>query len=196
MSQRALLLTVASMLAAIWGTGCSELGPESGSIVRVHVGRVAIDHQAIPVLVLEEDEGSRWLPIWIGTSEARSIALEMEERSSPRPNTHDLARNVIYELEGDVTRVVVTELKGGTYYAKLELRIRNRNIEIDSRPSDAIAIALRTESPIFVHEEVLNKSRHIDASKVEEGMATPEDRDKWTEILENLSPEAFGKYKM
>ena len=152
MSQRALLLTVASMLAAIWGTGCSELGPESGSIVRVHVGRVAVDHQDIPVLVLEEDEGPRWLPIWIGTSEARSIALEMEERSSPRPNTHDLARNVIYELEGDVTRVVVTELKGGTYYAKLELRMRNRNIEIDSRPSDAIAIALRMGAPIYVRE--------------------------------------------
>jgi bifunctional DNase/RNase len=67
---------------------------------------------------------------------------------------------------------------------------------VDSRPSDAIALALRTESPIFVDEEVLSKSRHIDATKAEEGMVTPEDRDKWTEILENLSPEAFGKYKM
>jgi len=152
MSRRALLLTAASILAAIWGTGCGELDPESGSIIRVHVGRVAIDHQDTPVLVLEEDEGSRWLPIWIGTSEARSIALEMEKRSSPRPNTHDLARNVIYGLEGDVERVVVTELKGGTYYAKLGLRVRNRSIEIDSRPSDAIAIALRTGAPIYVRE--------------------------------------------
>ena len=120
--------------------------------MQVHVGRVAIDQQDIPVLVLEEDEGSRWLPIWIGTSEARSIALEMEKRSSPRPNTHDLARSVIYGLEGDVERVVVTELKGGTYYAKLRLRMRNRSIEIDSRPSDAIAIALRTGAPIYVRE--------------------------------------------
>jgi bifunctional DNase/RNase len=152
MSRHAFLPTAASILLAIWGTGCGEADPESGSNVRVHVGRVAIDHRDTPVLVLEEDEGSRWLPIWIGTTEARSIALEMEQRSSPRPNTHDLARNVIYGLEGDVERVVVTELKGGTYYAKLGLRVRDRSIEIDSRPSDAIAIALRTGAPIYVRE--------------------------------------------
>jgi bifunctional DNase/RNase len=152
MSRRALLLASAPVLTLLWASGCGGADPESARNVRVHVDSVAVDRQDIPVLVLEEDEGERWLPIWIGTFEARSIALEMEKRSSPRPNTHDLARNVIYGLDGDVERVVVTELKGGTYYAKLGLRMRNRSIEIDSRPSDAIAIALRTGAPIYVRE--------------------------------------------
>ena len=122
MSGRILLLTASAILTATWATGCGERDPEGESNVLVHVLRVAMDQRDIPVLVLEEDGGSRWLPIWIGTSEARSIALEMEKRSSPRPNTHDLARNVIYGLDGYVERVVVTELKEGTYYAKLGLR--------------------------------------------------------------------------
>jgi bifunctional DNase/RNase len=139
---------------ALGMAGCDRAASDSTRSVQVHVDRVAIDTNNVPVLVLEEDEGSRWLPIWIGTSEARSIALEMEERSSPRPNTHDLARNVIYGLEGDLERVTVTELKGGTYFATMALRVRKRLIEIDSRPSDAIAIALRTDAPIFVRESV------------------------------------------
>jgi bifunctional DNase/RNase len=177
MSRRALLLTAASILVAIWATGCGELDPEPESIVRVHVDRVAVDHRDIPVLVLEEDEGSRWLPIWIGTSEARSIALEMEERSSARPNTHDLARNVIYGLEGDVERVVVTELKGGTYYAKLGLRMRNRSIEIDSRPSDAIAIALRTGAPIYVRETLFEAAASPPPSDEEAPIAHEPERE-------------------
>ncbi|HEY5656532.1 MAG TPA: bifunctional nuclease domain-containing protein, partial [Myxococcota bacterium] len=83
MSHQALLLTAASILTALWGAGCGGADPESDVNVRVHVDRVVIDHQDIPVLVLEEDDGERWLPIWIGTAEARSIALEMEQRSSP-----------------------------------------------------------------------------------------------------------------
>lgn len=158
MSGRILLLVAVSTLLATWGAGCGDRDPEGESNVRVHVGRVAIDQRDIPVLVLEEDGGSRWLPIWIGTSEAHSIALEMENRSSPRPNTHDLARNVIYGLDGEVERVVVTELKGGTYYAKLGLRMRNRIIEIDSRPSDAIAIALRAGAPIYVREKLFESA--------------------------------------
>ncbi|HEY5658980.1 MAG TPA: bifunctional nuclease family protein [Myxococcota bacterium] len=152
MSNSALLLTAASLVTALWGTACGTADPGSDANVRVHVDRVVIDRQDIPVLVLAEDDGERWLPIWIGTAEARSIALQMEQRSSPRPNTHDLARNVIYGLDGDVERVVVTELKEGTYYARLGLRLHDRSIEIDSRPSDAIAIALRTNAPIYVRK--------------------------------------------
>jgi bifunctional DNase/RNase len=170
MSRCTLIRTAVATLAALLGIGCGAQDAESGREVRVHVDRVAMDHRDIPVLVLEEDEGSRWLPIWIGTFEARSIALEMENRSSPRPNTHDLARNVIYGLDGDVERVVVTELKAGTYYAKLGLRMRNRSIEIDSRPSDAIAIALRTGAPIYVRENLF------------EAAASPPDSDEETPI--------------
>ncbi len=143
--------TILSILALLsTASGCSESVAESAPEVLVRVDRVAVDHHNVPVLVLEEEGGSRWLPIWIGTAEARSIALEIEERSSPRPNTHDLARAVIQGLQGEVQRVVVTELRGGTYFATLTLRLRDQTIEIDSRPSDAIAIALRAEAPIFV----------------------------------------------
>ena len=99
MSRRALLLASVPALTLLWATGCGGSDPESARNVRVHVDSVAVDRRDVPVLVLEEDGGERWLPIWIGTFEARSIALEMEKRSSPRPNTHDLARNVIYETK-------------------------------------------------------------------------------------------------
>jgi hypothetical protein len=162
MAHRALLLTTTLLSGAIAMSistaACSRLGSQSDQdqSVLVHVNRVALDNNNVPVLVLEEDGGSRSLPIWIGETEARSIALEIDERSSPRPNTHDLARNVIFGLEGDVERVTVTELKGGTYFATMELRVRSRVVEIDSRPSDAIAIALRTDAPIFVRESVFD----------------------------------------
>jgi bifunctional DNase/RNase len=120
--------------------------------VRVHVERVVIDDNDTPVVVLEEEEGTRWLPIWIGSAEARSIALEIESLRSPRPNTHDLARDVIHHLDAEVSRVVVTELRDGTYYAILHLSHGGRAVTVDARPSDAIAIALRAHAPIFVRE--------------------------------------------
>ncbi len=177
MSGRILLPVAAAILTATWASGCGERDPEGESNVLVHVLRVAMDQRDIPVLVLEEDGGSRWLPIWIGTSEARSIALEMEKRSSPRPNTHDLARNVIYGLDGDVERVVVTELKEGTYYAKLGLRMRNRSIEIDSRPSDAIAIALRMGAPIYVREALFESAASPPPSDGETPIAVGPERE-------------------
>ena len=130
-------------------TTCEEpLG--SPDDVPVRVGRVVLDQRNLPVVVLEERDGSRWLPIWIGPAEARSIALQIEEKTSPRPNTHDLAKRVIDGLQGEVVRVVVTELRDSTYFATLALRVRGDVVVIDSRPSDAIAIALRVGAPIFV----------------------------------------------
>jgi bifunctional DNase/RNase len=136
--------------------GCGGEGPEAAPEVPVHVGLVALDAGEMPVVVLEEDDGPRWLPIWIGIAEARSIAIQMEDRDLPRPNTHDLARTLIAGLEGKVERVVVTELRNGTYYAALWLRVRGRLVEIDSRPSDAIAIALRAAAPIFVRASLFD----------------------------------------
>lgn len=155
MAQRSLcgcLLFAGAVLAA-----CGQDGggmPRAGEEVPVRVDRIAIDDNDLPVVVLEEKGGPRWLPIWIGPAEARSIALEMESQHSPRPNTHDLTRSVIHKLHGRVHHVVVTELRGGTYYAVLGISLGDQVIEIDARPSDAIAIALRDGAPIFVRDEL------------------------------------------
>jgi bifunctional DNase/RNase len=139
-------------------TACGDEANEASTPeVRVRVDRVVIDENDAPVLVLEEEAGTRWLPIWIGSAEARSIALEMEALHSPRPNSHDLARDVIHGLDAEVARVVVTELRDGTYYATLQLRTGGRMVRIDARPSDAIAIALRAHAPIFVREPLFEQ---------------------------------------
>jgi bifunctional DNase/RNase len=127
--------------------------------IAMHVRGVGIDPVSdSPVVVLEEDDGERALPIWIGVAEARSIAREMEEIVAPRPNTHDLTKRLLMGLEADVERVVVTELLEGTYYALLVVRDGRRRIEIDARPSDAIAIALRVQAPVFVREALLTEA--------------------------------------
>ena len=165
--------------------------------IEMKVAGITLDPMTkMPIVILKDSSGENALPIWIGIAEASAIATQLEKIDLARPMTHDLLRNVLNELDVNLEKVEVTDLKENTYFAILHLKVGGEVLPVDSRPSDAIALALRTESPIFVHEEVLNKSKHIDASKAEEGMVTPEDRDKWTEILENLSPEAFGKYKM
>ncbi len=134
-------------------------GPGSASHhddVPVRVGMVAVDSGNLPVVILEEQDGDRVLPIWIGSFEARSIASEMEKLEAPRPNTHDLARSLIARLQGEVVRVVVTELRHGTYYAVLSLHANGNLVQLDARPSDAIAIALRTGAPIFVRAPVFD----------------------------------------
>jgi len=135
-------------------TACAD--PESAPELEipVRVGTVVLDHRNAPVVILEEERGTRALPIWIGTAEATSIASQMNNRRPPRPNFHDLAQRVIDKLDAEVERVVVTELRGGTYYAELTLRSRGRSIEIDVRPSDGIAVALRTRAPILVRASV------------------------------------------
>lgn len=165
--------------------------------IEMKVAGITLDPMTkMPIVILKDSSGENTLPIWIGIAEASAIAIQLEKIDLARPMTHDLLRNVLSELQVDLEKVEVTDLRDNTYFALLHLRIGEETLPVDSRPSDAIALALRTESPIFVDESVINKSRHIDATKAEEGMVTPEDRDKWTEILENLTPEAFGKYKM
>jgi bifunctional DNase/RNase len=160
MRRRAGLVAIAgvgTMLLALGGCGDEDATPAVD--VRVRVDRVLIDDNDSPVVVLEEEGGTRWLPIWIGNAEARSIALEIEEFHPPRPNTHDLARDLIRGLDAEVVRVVVTELREGTYYALLHLRRGGRSFPIDARPSDAIAIALRAQAPIFVREPLFTQDR-------------------------------------
>lgn len=144
MTRRLLLLLLLS-LAACRG------GAPSGEPVAVRVVGVALDESAdSPVVILEELDGARRLLIWIGLSEAQSIVARLAAETPPRPNSHDLAQRLIETLDGRVERVVVTALRDGIYYARIDLVHDGRTLPIDARPSDAIAIALRLSAPLFV----------------------------------------------
>jgi len=177
MVRRALFSVAALLSVATGSTACGDSRVDAVRDVLVRVDSVALDPNDLPVVVLEEAEGGRWLPIWIGPSEARSIASEMEARPSARPNTHDLADRVIRGLDGEVAHVVVTELVESTYYATLVLRVHERFVEIDSRPSDAIAIALRAHAPIYVRESLFDA-----AEAARRGQVAPGERRERREI--------------
>ena len=143
----------------------------------------------MPIVILK-DSGDTVLPIWVGIYEADAIALEIEKVSTPRPMTHDLIKNVLTGLDTLVHKVVVTELREDTFYAVIWLERDGHIISIDSRPSDALALALRVDCPIFVEEEVLKSSaKAANASDRVSG----EDLRKW---LEGLNDEDLGRYKM
>ncbi len=144
----------------------------------------------MPIVVLKDVSGSAILPIWVGVYEANAIALEIEKVSTPRPMTHDLIRNVLFGLETSVKKVVVSDLKDDTFYAVIWLERGGEMISIDSRPSDALAIALRLDCPIYVEETVLKTSKSV-AAVAEVG--SNEELRKW---LENLNDEDLGRYKM
>ncbi len=148
-----------------------------------------------PIVILKDAEGKNTVPIWIGLMEASAIATEMEKIQLSRPMTHDLMRNILESLEAKVVKIVVNDLKDNTFYALIHIMVGSQEIVIDSRPSDAIALALRTDSPILVDKKVIAKSRKVDLTK-EEGLSEEENKKRWAEILEKLSPEDFGKYKM
>ena len=146
-----------------------------------------------PIVILQDAAGDTLLPIWVGIFEANAIALQMEKVDTPRPMTHDLIKGLLNHLNAVVSKIVVTELKENTFYALIFLDVEGKVVTVDSRPSDAIALALRTDSPIFVTDEVLAKSASTSSSAVSAERSSPEDIKKW---LENLNPEDLGKYKM
>lgn len=143
-----------------------------------------------PIVILKDVGGDTVLPIWVGVYEAHAIQLEMEKVSMPRPMTHDLIKNVLVGLDTQVHKVVVTELKEDTFYAVIWLDHGGEVISIDSRPSDALALALRVDCPIFVDDLVL-KSSKVAANRTD--ASTQEELRKW---LEGLNDEDLGKYKM
>lgn len=166
-------------------------------LVEMKVTGLTIDpFTNMPIIILKDLEEKSALPIWIGLIEASAIATELEKIQLSRPMTHDLIKNLLGELQVQVIKVEVTDLADNTFYAKITLSHQGREFSIDSRPSDAIAIALRTKAPIFVDKKVIEKSRKVDIAK--EGKVGEEKvkKEKWSEILENLSPDDFGKYKM
>ena len=144
----------------------------------------------MPIVVLKDLNGSSILPIWVGIYEANAIALEIEKVQTPRPMTHDLLKNVLLGLDVRVQKVVVNELKDDTFYALIWVERGGQIMSIDSRPSDALALALRVDCPIFVDEEVLKNSK-VSSAVTEKG--TSEQIRSW---LENLSDEDLGHYKM
>jgi hypothetical protein len=144
----------------------------------------------MPIVILKDKQGDRVLPIWVGIFEANAIALQIENIATPRPMTHDLLRNIITDLDGQVDRVVVSDLKDNTFFAVIHLTVRGERIAIDSRPSDAIALALRTRSPIMVEESVIDNAKTVDFA------AERADSDQLQKWLESLDPEELGKYKM
>lgn len=165
-------------------------------LIEMKVTGLTIDpFTSMPIIILKDLEEKSALPIWVGLIEASAIATELENIKLSRPMTHDLMKTMLDSLDVKVEKITVSELHDNTFYAHIILDQNGKKLDLDSRPSDAIALALRTKAPIFVDKKVIEKSRKIDLAK--EGIdEIGVNKQKWAEILENLSPEDFGKYKM
>jgi bifunctional DNase/RNase len=142
------------------------------------------------LVILRDLEGNKALPIWVGIPEANAIALEIEQVPTPRPMTHDLIKNIFEGINASVTRIVVNDLRDSTFYATIFLSLQGREFRVDSRPSDAIAIALRVKAPIYVTLDVIERAGSIDVGAQN---STPEDSERLKEWLDNIKPEDFGK---
>ena len=144
----------------------------------------------MPIVVLRENEGERVLPIWVGVFEANAIAIQIENIETPRPMTHDLIRNMLVDLNAHVDKIIISSLKENTFYASIHLQVNGEQVAIDSRPSDAIAVALRARAPILVDEDVIANAKTLEFTPTK---ANSEQLSKW---LEGLPAEELGKYKM
>ena len=143
-----------------------------------------------PIVLLKAVDSNKFLPIWIGHPEAAAILMKLQGASTPRPMTHDLLRNVIEDLKASVQKVVVCDLQENTFYALIYLAVSGDVMAIDARPSDAIALALRTRAPIYVEDSVIDHAKTVDFS------ADKADADRLHKWLESLDPDDLGKYKM
>ncbi len=143
----------------------------------------------LPIVILKDLDGLRVLPIWVGAVEANAVALQIENVSPPRPLTHDLVRSILQELGATLTRVVIHDLRDSTFYAYLELTQGSDVTLVDVRPSDALALALRSKAPVFVHPRVVERASSTDISTEEA------DHDRLNRWLESLDPDDLG-YKM
>ena len=143
-----------------------------------------------PIVILRDKDGLKVLPIWVGIFEANAIALQIENIATPRPMPHDLLRNVIHDLKAEVQKIVVCDLQENTFYALIYLGLNGGTVAIDARPSDAIALALRTRAPIFVEDTVIDNAKTVDLT------TEKADSDRLQQWLESLDPDDLGKYKM
>jgi bifunctional DNase/RNase len=145
--------------------------------------------QSVPIVILRDEDNARTLPIWVGPVEANAIALQIENASPARPMTHDLTRNLLTELGATLERILIADLRGGTFYAYLQLSRAGERLFVDARPSDAIALAMRSRARIFVDTRVLEQARSVEIS------GERPDRDQLQKWLESLDPDDLG-YKM
>ena len=144
----------------------------------------------MPIIILKDLEGNRALPIWVGFFEANAIALEIEKIATPRPMTHDLMKNLISDMKAEINHILVSELKDNTFYAVINMMSGGTTLKIDSRPSDAIALALRVKAPIYVNETVIEAAKSLDLPDTSK--ANTEDKDQWKKWLANIKPQDFG----
>jgi bifunctional DNase/RNase len=174
-------------------------------LVEVEVMRLGLDRSNNSyVVILREKEGERLLPIWIGQAEAESIVIEMSKLKRERPLTHDLCKTLITGMGGTLRRIQITKVENRTYYAELHIRVDDRIIQIDARPSDSIAIALRFEAPIFAQEDLLTSLLFDDSSEEAEAVPPVQEQEQSDEMtatelqkyLENLRPEDLGKFNI
>jgi len=162
--------------------------------VEMKVRGLALDPVSnMPIIILRDEEEKRSLPIWVGIFEANAIALELEKIATPRPMTHDLIKNILEAIDARVLKVMVTDLKDNTFFAVLHLQVGETEYTVDSRPSDAIALALRVAAPIYVDEDVVRKAKSIEVTKEGETVKA-DDPERLREWLENIKPEDFGKF--
>ena len=162
---------------------------------KVTIAGLAMDPASnTPIILLKTEDGDKTLPIWIGLLEATSIASALQDIQFDRPMTHDLFKNLTQKLNIQINRIDICDLRDNTFYAEIHFASDERSFTMDARPSDAIALALRYEAPIFVDERVIEKS-HVGQDAVE-ALDDSEEGKKWAEYLEKLSPEDFGKYKV
>jgi bifunctional DNase/RNase len=158
-------------------------------MIQMEVGGLGFDPRNLsPLVLLKDHEDMNFLPIWIGIFEAASIAMELQDVHPPRPMTHDLIKSIIDKMGAKVTRIVINDVKDGTFYANIEMDMDGKKHTIDARPSDAIALAIRTGSPIFVSEVVMMQAKLVNAEK------DAEETKKFKDFVSNLKPEDFTKY--
>jgi len=166
------------------------------SNISMHVHAITFDADSnSPILILKEKNGERILPIWIGILEATAIATQIEKIEFARPMTHDLTVNLLKKMEIEIPMIQISDLKDNTYYALITLRQGDRELTVDARPSDAVALALRTKAQIFVNEFVLNKIKPTKETVTKNGEAIPSEEKKWSKILEEMDPSTI-KYKI
>ena len=163
-------------------------------MLEVKVVHLGLDRSSnTPVVILQEKDGERVLPIWIGPSEASAIAMELAGVKFSRPLTHDLVKQIILGLGGELTKVSITRVKENTYFAEMEIHQDDTVVRVDARPSDSIAVALRFGSPIFTQEDLLGVTS-IDLAETAPGETPDLDSDSLKSYLEKLDPEDFGKF--
>lgn len=165
------------------------MSQSESSRIRMLIKGLMLDPSSnVPIVILRDEDNSIFLPIWIGVFEANAIAIQMEDVEPPRPLTHDLLRSMLEALGSSVREILISELKENTFYAQIHLDTPNGEKVVDSRPSDAIALALRAEAPIFVLPDVLDQAKAVELATSDE-----ERLRKW---LEDVDPEELGKYEM